>query len=174
MSVPGSGGRPRFRMVASIVKWMAFTGIGLLAVVIVLGVGGVPSPFPDTEVTHEKPYADFIGREYRVTGDVNALAWNDFPDKTKILVVSLMPPPGVRNRFVSYSTPLRLGQPVRIVSAWRRFELVAFTNYYVVSVPGAGLPEGVPIRMAVDSDGIPAPLVYEAIDKQTAKPHRHD
>lgn len=170
---PGGGAYPRIRIVVSVMKWTGITGLGLLAIVIVLGVGGVRLPFtyPDTEVTHEKPYSDFVGREYRVTGHVTALAWNDFPDKAKILSVSLMPPPGVRNRFVSYSIPLKLEQRVRIISAWRKFALVEFTNYYVVSVPGAGLPEGIPITMKVNSDGVPDPLVYEAIDKQMPKAH---
>jgi len=166
---PGSGAHPRFWLVVSIMKWIVFTAFGLLAVVIVLGVGGVRSHFPDTEVTQEKPYADFVGREYRVTGDVIALAWNDFPDKAKILSVSLMPPPGVRNRFVSYSIPLQPGQRVRIISAWRHFALVEFTNYYLISVPGAGLPDGIPITMKVNSDGVPDPLVYEATDSRLLK-----
>lgn len=166
---PDGGAYPRIRMLVSIVKWMAVAAFGLLAVVIVLGLGGVRSPFPDTEVTHERPYADFVGREYRVKGHITALAWNDFPDKTSILVVSLMPSPVVRNRFVSYSIPLQLGQTVQIISAWRHFALVEFTNYYMVSVPGAGLPEGIPIKMEVNSDGVPDPLVYEAIDKQMPK-----
>jgi hypothetical protein len=76
-----------------------------------------------------------------------------------------MSPPVVRNRFVSYETPLKSGQRVRIVSAWRQFALVGFTRHYVVSAPGAGLPEDVPITMAVNSDGIPDPLVYEPIGK---------
>jgi hypothetical protein len=76
-----------------------------------------------------------------------------------------MPPPGVRNRFVSYVTPLKPGQRIRIVSAWRQFALVGFTRHYLVSVLGAELPEDVPITMAVNSDGIPDPLVYEPIGK---------
>ena len=92
-------------------------------------------------------------------------AWNDFPDKAKILSISLMQPPGVRNRFVSYVTPLERGQRVRIVGAWRRFSLGGFTRHYVVSVPGAGLPEDVPITMRVNADGVPDPRVYEPIGK---------
>ena len=74
-----------------------------------------------------------------------------------------MPPPGVDNRFVSYVTPLKPGQRVRIVSAWRRFALVEFSRYYVVSLPDAGLPKGIEITMAVNSDGVPDPLIYEPI-----------
>src|SRR5262245_47229234 len=83
----------------------------------VVGVG-MQIPAPQAEVTNWKPFADYIGREYRIVGDVSALAWNDFPDKDRILSISLLSPPLVRNRFVSYTRPLRSGQTVRIVSAW--------------------------------------------------------
>jgi hypothetical protein len=131
-------------------------------------VGYVRNSFsvPDTEITHQKPYADYVGREYRVASDVSAYAWNDFPDKDKILSITLMPPPGVRNRFVSYVTPLKAGQRVRIVSAWRHWVLFGFDKYYVVLVPGAGLPDGVDIAIHdVNSDGVPDPLVYEPLDR---------
>ena len=164
---PDRNAHPRIRLVNSVLKWTAVTVFGLLAVLIIIGVGGIRLPFwfPNTDVTHERPYADFVGREYRVTGNVTALAWNDFPDKAKTLNVSLMPSPGARNRFVSYSIPLQLGQNVRIISAWRQFELVEFSYRYVVSVPGAGLPDGIPITMTVNSDGVPDLLLYQAIDK---------
>lgn len=75
-----------------------------------------------------------------------------------------MSPPTVRNRFVSYETRLQPGQRVRIVSAWRQFALVEFTRQYVVSVPGAGLPDGIPVTMHVTSDGVPDPRIYEPTD----------
>jgi hypothetical protein len=150
-------------------KWVAFAVCGLLAlgiILIMLAAGGVVSPFSDGDITHQKPYANFVGREYRVTSDVGAYAWNDFPDKAKILSISLIRPPGVGNRFVSSVTPLKLGQRVRIVSAWRHFAVFdGFTKYYVVSVPDAGLPEGIEITMAVNSDGVPDPLVYEPVER---------
>ena len=158
----------RIKMVFSVMMWTVVAAFGLIAVLfsagIILGVGGYPSPFPDTDVSHEKPYADFIGREYRVTGHVSAFAWNDFPDKEKILSVSLTHRQA-RNRFVSYSIPLQRGQRVRIISAWRHFALVEFTYEYVVNVPGAGLPDGIPITMKVNADGVPDPLIYEAVNK---------
>ena len=147
----------------TLVKWLVLAAGGLLALVIVLGVGGVQLPWPPTEITQQKPYADFIGREYRAISSVSAYAWNDYPDKAKIRSFSLLPPPGVRNRFVSYVTPLQPGQKVRIVSAWRHFLLLGFHRYYVVSVPSAELPEGIPITMEVNSDGIPDRRFYEPI-----------
>jgi hypothetical protein len=62
-------------------KRFVLAACGLLALVIVVGLGGIPSPFSSTEITQQKPYADFVGREYRVVSDVSAYAWNDFPDR---------------------------------------------------------------------------------------------
>lgn len=159
--------KPGLRIVG-LAKWVAWVVCGLLALgilLIVLGIGGVTSPFPVLEITHQKPYVDFVGREYRVVADVRAIVWNDFPDKARILSISLMSPPVARNRFVSYETALKPGQRVRIVSAWRQFALVGFTRHYVVSVPGGGLPDGISVTMDVKSDGVPDPRVYEPVDK---------
>jgi hypothetical protein len=41
--------------------------------------------------------------------------------------------------------------------------LIEFTKYYLLSVPDAGLPDGIPIAMDVNSDGVPDPRVYEPI-----------
>jgi hypothetical protein len=129
---------------------------GLWAVALVVGLGEMIS-FPETDVSDRKPYVDFIGREYWLKTEVDALAWNDFPDQSTILSISLMPPPSVDNRFVSYRTRLKVGQTVRIVGAKGRF---LSTKEYVVSVPDAGLPEGIPITIPMNSDGFPDPLVY--------------
>lgn len=99
-----------------IAKWVALVACGLLAVSILLIVlamilAETRDPFPVTEITHQKPYVDFVGRECRVVADVRATAWNDFPNKGKILSIALSGPPGVRNRFVSYVTPLKPARP---------------------------------------------------------------
>jgi hypothetical protein len=57
------------------------------------------------------------------------------------------------------------GQRIRIVSAWRQFALFGFHRHYVVSVPGAGLPDGIPVTMNVQPDGVPDPRVYESMHK---------
>ena len=149
---------------------MTLTTLGLIGVVIIIGLGGYQIPFwpSDTEVSLEKPFSNFIGRELHVMGDVTALTWNDFPDKEKILVVSLTSPPAASNRFVSHRIPLQQGQRVLIQSAWKSFSLIEFTYYYQVSVPGAGLPEGIPINLKIGSDGIPNPLVYDFIQSNNS------
>ena len=154
-----------------VIKWTVLSAIGLFGAIFIIGLGGYRIPFwpSDTEVTYEKPFSSYIGRELHVTGAVTALAWNDFPDKSKILVVSLTSPPGASNRFVSRRIPLRLGQKVIILSAWRSLSLVEFTYYYLVSVPGAGLPEDIPIHLKVDADGVPDTLVYKSTFEQSTR-----
>ena len=149
-------------------KFLVFSAFGLVALGAILftaaGIGmGIPAP--KTEITNRKPFADYIGREYRVVGNVSALAWNDFPDKDTILQISLMSPPLVRNRFVSYSKRLSSGQTVRIVSAWWYVTLSGFTYQYGVGLPGSGFPEGIAITMSVNSDGVPDPRIYEPIER---------
>jgi hypothetical protein len=154
----------RIRTLIAVALAAAMAVCGLLGLAIVFTVGGVRLPSLETDITRQQPYSSFIDREYRVT-EVSAYAWNDFPDKARILSITLMPPPGAKNRFVSYVTRLQPGQRVRIVSARRRFGLVGFARHYVVSVPGADLPDDVPITMAVGADGIPDPRVYEPVGR---------
>ena len=163
---------PIFLRAVSAIKWMTLTALGLIGILIIIGLGGYQIPFwpSDTEVSFEEPFSNFIGREFFLKGEVTALTWNNFPDKEKILVVSLTSPPGASNRFVSHRIPLQQGQKVFIQSAWKSFSLIEFTYYYQVSVPNAGLPDGVPIHLKIDSDGIPDPLIYESL--QSNKPGR--
>jgi hypothetical protein len=157
--------QPNIRLMMSVFKWVVFTAFGLFVILIVIGLGGYQVPFwpEDSDVTNNKPFSTYIRQEYRVTNHIKALAWNDFPDKEKILVVSLMPPPGVQNRFVSYSIALQPGQKICILSAWRSLSLFEYNYYYLVSIADAGLPENVPIKMKVNIDGIPSPLFYESL-----------
>jgi hypothetical protein len=148
-----------------VVCGLAAVPVSFVVVVTALAMAGTRSSSPLTETTQRKPYVDFVGRECRLVADVRAIAWNDFPDKAKILEISLMPPPWVKNRFVSYETPLKPDQRVRIVSAWQQFGLVGYHRHYVVSVPGAGLPDGIPVWLYMNADGAPDPQVCEPVDK---------
>ena len=61
-------------MLAGLAKWVPLAVGGLLALGIVLIVWGIAeyaSPFPVVEITHQKPYAAFVGREYRVVTFAN-------------------------------------------------------------------------------------------------------
>ena len=153
------------RKIVVVAACVAFAAFALLVIGIVLGIAGYGPRWQGTDVTRQKPYSDFIGREYRVIGDISAYAWNDFPDKAKILTITLSPPPGTRNRFVSSVTPLQKGQRVRVLSAWRSYDLLEIIRRYAVAVPDAGLPNGGPITMRVGSDGVPDPRFFEPIDQ---------
>src|SRR4051812_49436297 len=93
---------------ANVVVCGVFGFIALGAVLFTVAGIGMQMPAPTTEITNRKPFGDYIGREYRVVGNVSALAWNDFSNKDTIRSFFLMSPPLVRNRFVSYSKQLSL------------------------------------------------------------------
>src|SRR5687767_7799599 len=112
-------------------------------------MGGCRTPFPPTEITQRQPYANLVGRDYRIVSEVIAHAWNEYPDEQTISSVSLIRPPGVANRFVSQRISLKPGQTLRIISAWQRFGLFGYDKYYIVSIPNAGLPEKVPIKIGM-------------------------
>jgi hypothetical protein len=152
------------RRLLNIAKW-AIVGAGvLLGVAIILGIAGYGTA-PRIDVREQKPYADYIGREYRIVGDVSACAWNDFPDKDTLLSITLTPTPCADNRFVSYVVPVARGKRVRIDSAYRSYALGDIMENYVVSVADATLPKDVPVTVRVDSDGILDRRFYEPIDR---------
>jgi hypothetical protein len=95
-------------------------GLAILMTILMI-LAETRSPFPVKDVSQRKPYADFIGREYRLVNDMEAVVWNDFPDKKTLLTVTLMRPPGIANRFVSDVIDIQRGQRLRIVSASRQF-----------------------------------------------------
>jgi len=75
--------------------------------------------------------------------DVYAVAWNDFPDKNRILDVILTSPPLTRNRFVSSVTRLNTDQPVRILGARLRrrgFFLLGTADYHLRCVHSGRTP----------------------------------
>ena len=93
------------KFVSNLTKFVVFGAVGLVLLLIILLIAAdlatqIPAPAP-SDMTNRKPFADYIGRDYRVVGNVSALAWNDFPAKDRVFSVSLMSPPLVRNRFVS-------------------------------------------------------------------------
>ena len=156
---------PRHKFVRA-AAYVGLAAVAYLAIVVVLTVGGVLSPFPVTDISGRQPYADVIGREYRVVGNVIAVAWNDFPDKETLLSIALISPPGSANRFVSWTVPLKQGQVVRITGARRQFDWLGFGLWYVVSLPGMDWPKGVPVKIGMDSEGAPDPKLYELIHQE--------
>jgi hypothetical protein len=143
------------------VAWACVVVVGLFIGLVVLGIGGVMTPTLHRDLANSKPFSDYIGREYRVVSEVRATAWNDFPDKEKILTVALGPPYGGSRRFMSWERPLELGQEIRIVGASSYLSLDGWVRSYLVQVPGAGLPEGVPTHIRIGRDGLLDSRLYE-------------
>jgi len=70
------------RRLVRLAKWALYGFLGMMA----LGIGlsmllnilqSTPNPFPETDLSNQKPSVDFIGRQYRLITEVDAIAWND-------------------------------------------------------------------------------------------------
>jgi len=71
---------------------------------------------------------------------------------------------GIRQSFRLVRDTLKLGQRVLIVSTWQQFGLAGYHRHYVVSVPDARLPDGIPVTIYMNADGLPDPRVCEPVN----------
>jgi hypothetical protein len=125
---------------------------------------------PVEELPSTSPYANFIGAEYRIVGDVSAYSIYERVDGRKVLsYVELIPGIGISGSLVESKGPIARGQRLQIVSAWR-MHLFGFTQgiYYVVTFQDKNLPSDVPIRVELSrgNEGVDAglnPAVYERL-----------
>lgn len=83
-------------------KWGILSLFGIFVILIMFGIGGYGLSTNHTDISQEKPFNDFVGRDYRVIAPTDTMYWNDFPDKEKILTVSIGPA-SAENRFVTKS-----------------------------------------------------------------------
>ena len=82
--------------------------------------------------------------------------------------MTLTPPPGTKNRFVSATVPVQRDQRLRIVGAQQQWGFAGIVRWYVVSLPGVELPDG-PVEIGMNGDGVPDPASFELVQEST--PH---
>ena len=145
--------------------WLAAAAVGYVVFLVIVTVGGILSPFPVTDISSRPPYAGVIGREYTLKSKLVAVAWNDFPDKKKILSITLQPM-GHGNRFVSAHVDVQRWQRLRVVGARQQWGFAGIGRWYVVSLPGIELPDA-PIGIGMDSARVPDPTLYEPVTDAT-------
>jgi hypothetical protein len=75
---------------AKLVMFGAIGAVAVGAILLTVAGAGMQIPARRADVTNRRPFVGFVGREYRVGGNVSALAWNGFPDKQRIVSISLM------------------------------------------------------------------------------------
>jgi hypothetical protein len=128
-------------------EFLVHVAIGVAtSVCLMVGLGGCTQG--REEITFTKPYADFIGREYRViTDDLHAYGVYDSLDSKKLIEITLIPGVGIGGPEIAFRKPVPKGQVIRILSAWQKSMLFERRIYYLVSVPNSELPQGVPIQV---------------------------
>jgi hypothetical protein len=103
---------------------------------------------PHEEITRTTPYSGMIGTEYEVTADdLYAYGiYESLPGKS-VSWITLVPGVGIDGPEVAFRRHIFRGQPIKIISAWRAPILLEDAIYYRVAMPGADVPDDVPIRL---------------------------
>lgn len=124
------------------------------------------------ELTFASPYAEFIGAEYRVVGDVIAHGiYENLNQRVTPSYITVVPGVGFTGPEVAFRKPIAKGQHIQILSAWRVRQLLSWDVYYLVTLKDATLPADVPIRIELSrsNEGMNAglnPALYERLPKQ--------
>lgn len=125
---------------------MRMRRITLFAIGLFAGASGGCSP---RDISHEPPFANMIGHEYRVIGDVDAYGIKqDLQDKDASYV-TLIPPPGIGGPEVVFKRRVPKGQTFRIRGAMRRSVLLDNGTEYVIDLQRSDLPQDIEVRLAL-------------------------
>jgi hypothetical protein len=137
--------------------------ITLVGALLAIGIAGYKVPFlpQDSDVSHLSPFSDYIGKELEVQGSADLVAWNDFPDKERILSYTVVCNSGYKNRFVSHVKPLKDGQKMVVQSAWKSFLLFETNYYYKVKLQDMDIPAEIDVKLNVGLDGKPNPSCFK-------------
>ena len=128
-----------FRKAGIFVRWAACS--------LLVAIGGCHQG-PHSELTSVKPYADLIGSEYRVVAtDVHAYPIYESVTTKNISRVAVIAGVGIGGSEIGSPINIPQGQIIRILSAWRKPLLFEDGIYYRVQLPGAELPQNVPIEL---------------------------
>lgn len=123
------------------------------------------------ELTLTSPYANLIGAEYRVVGDVVAHGiYKNLNQRVAPSYITLVPGVGFSGPEVAFKKPIAKGQHITILSAWRERQLISWDVYYLVTLQNTDLPRDVPVQIELSrgNEGVDAglnPAVYERLAK---------
>jgi hypothetical protein len=121
------------------------------------------------DLTLKKPYANVIGTEYRIVGEVDAYGiYEDLNHKT-VSYITLISGVGIAGPEVAFKRRIAEGRNFEILSAWRENKLLGSDIYYLVSIPNSELPQGIQIRLELSrgngmENGEINPRLYEKLD----------
>ena len=139
--------------------------IVLGVVAVVLNVG-----WADSDVSAQKPFSDFVGRQYRIVGDVNAYGVKrDLSDETTSYVtVRALDTVGMAGPEVTFTTRLAPGTTFRITRARKSVGLYQEGIRYLVSMDHPDIPAGLDVELSLlggneSPNGALNPRFYELV-----------
>ena len=122
--------------------------LGSLAVASVLLVAAGCTRYTDRDLSATSPYSEMIGAEYEVrVDDLELYGISDVDRRTEVTSMTLVPPPGIGGSEVAFRCRVPRGTRLRIAAV--RHRNLVFDNglYYLLELPGSGVPEGIPIEL---------------------------
>ena len=154
-----------------LVDYIGNSFIGRIVCIMLIAASSACGKPAVDELTFTRPYANFIGAEYRLVGEVNAHGiYEDLNHRVAPSYIVLIPGVGIGGPEVAFKRPIAKGQTIKILSAWRAHALLYSRVYYVVTSPDTDLPHDVPVRIDLSrgNEGVDAELnpgIYERLAK---------
>jgi hypothetical protein len=103
----------------------------------------------DANLGERHPYAGFIGREYRIVGDVDAYGIKEELQDDQASYVTLIPLPGIGGPEVVFQRRIARGTIFRIRDARQRFYLFDNGTEYIVDLMSQDVPKGIEVRIGL-------------------------
>jgi hypothetical protein len=121
--------------------------VGVASAAAALGVGSLVAC--SSNLADRQPYASFIGREYRVVGDVDAYGIKEDLKDGQASYVTLIPQPGIGGPEVVFRRRIAKGTMFRIRDARRRFYVFGNGTEYIVDLMSPEVPKGLEVRIGL-------------------------
>lgn len=125
----------------------------------------------DEDISDQVPYANFIGAEYQVIGEVSAHGiYSD--DLNTIAYVSLISGVGIGGRYVAFRRPVGQQLKFKVLSARQERNLFRSHVYYRVSIQDSGVYQNEMVRvvLAYGNEGEDGDLnseIYRRLKQET-------
>ena len=138
----------------------------LTVVVVAVQLSGCSDHPEDVGTT--SAYSAYVGRHFEIVGEVNGYAVIDYAtDRTRVLYVELMPPPGVAGPEIASATPVPKGTVFNVVHVLRSRAPLDRWIILTGTLSGLSLPQVTEVRLTLsprnrDESGGPRPDLYRA------------
>ena len=155
-----------------LVDYIGNSFIGRIVCIMLIAASSACGKPAVEELTFTSPYANFIGAEYRLVGEVNAHGiYENLEHRVAPSYIVLIPGVvGIAGREVAFKRPIAKGKTIKILSAWREHTLLYSHVYYLVTLQDTDLPRDVQVQIRLyggkeEMDAGLDPGVYERLVK---------